>query len=115
MKKITIGLLLCILCFISCISTSPVCITSSNTPLMNKKISQNLGKVEANSGISFNSSYILGLWMIGKPDIQSAIDKALLQKGADALINIKCYENFYWFAIWGFKTVTVEGEAIKFE
>ncbi len=98
----------------SCITTSPVCLTSSNTPLNNKSIIENFGRVEGKSDFfSFQGSSILGLYMIGKPDIQQAIDNALAVHNADALINIKCYENNYWFIIWGKTTVTIEGEAVK--
>ena len=100
----------------SCITTSPVCLTSSNTPIHDKKIEMNLGKVEGSSDFfSLSGSSILGLWMIGRPDIQEAIDNALLEREADALINIKCYSTNYWFILWGFSTVTVEGEAVVFE
>jgi hypothetical protein len=117
LKKIILSVLagLVGICTFSCITTTPVCLTSSNTPLHNKKIAENLGKVEGTSDLFSNGSLILGLWMIGKPDIQQAIDKALAKKDGHALINVKCYQNFYWFLLWGFSTVTVEGEVVRFE
>ena len=102
----------CIFTLSSCITTRPVCLTSSNTPLYNKKISENKGKVKGSSNMTFS---ILGLWMIGKPDIQNAINEALQKKEADALINIKCYEDNYYLILLGLTRVTVEGEAVKFE
>ena len=54
----------------SCITT-PVCLTASNTPLNNREIEANLGPVNGSSGI--NCFSILGLWMIGRPDIESAV------------------------------------------
>ncbi|MBN2042115.1 MAG: hypothetical protein JW864_18920 [Spirochaetes bacterium] len=102
----------CIIATSSCLSTRPVCLTSSNTPLNNKKISENKGKVKGRSNMTWS---ILGLWMLGKPDIQTAIDDAKQQKDADALINIKCYEDDYYLIFFGLTRVTVEGEAVKFE
>jgi len=71
-----------------------------------------MGKVKGKSGMTWS---ILGLWMIGRPDIQSAIDKALQKNEADALINIKCYEDDYYLILFGLTRVSVEGEAVKFE
>ena len=104
----TIIILIVVGCILSC--ATPVCITSSNTPLNDKKITENLGKVEGESNSCFA---ILGLWMLGKPDIQTAIDDALNKKKADALINIKCYETTYYFIVGSITKVIVEGEAIK--
>jgi hypothetical protein len=98
------------LAFLLSCATSPVGITSSNTPLHNKNITENLGKVDGESGIRFA---LLGLWMFGQLDIQSAIDDALSKKGGDALINIKCYETNTYFIIGSVKKVRVEGEAVK--
>ncbi len=108
----TIIILFCIAFMLSC-ATTPVSITSSNTPLNDKKIAENLGKVEGER--KFNCFAIFGLWMIQKPDIQSAIDDALYKKKADALINIKCYEEWQYYFFISFTRVIVEGEAVKFQ
>lgn len=102
--------LCCIISLSSCVTT-PVSITASNTPLHDKIIAENLGKVEGESNLRFA---ILGLWMIGKPDIQEAIDDALAKKKAEALINIKCYEVYYYFFAGSLTRVVIEGEAVKF-
>lgn len=109
---IVITLFAFIISISSCVTTKPVCLTSSNTPLNNKKIAENKGKVTGKSNMTWS---ILGLWMLGKPDIQSAVDKALQKKDADALINVKCYEDDYYLILFGLTRVTVEGEAVKFE
>jgi hypothetical protein len=96
---------------LSC-ATTPVSITSSNTPLNDKKIAENLGKVEGKGNLTVS---IFGLWMVQKPDIQSAIDDALYKKKADALINIKCYEEWQYYFFISFTRVIVEGEAVKFQ
>jgi hypothetical protein len=98
--------------FMLACATTPVSITSSNTPLNDKRIAENLGKVDGKSDYCFA---VFGLWMIGKPDIQAAIDNALNKKKADALINIKCYEDWKYFLFVSFTRVIVEGEAIKFQ
>ncbi|MBN2403398.1 MAG: hypothetical protein JXN64_13520 [Spirochaetes bacterium] len=107
----TIIIIFFIGCMLSC-ATTPVSVTSSNTPLNEKRIAENLGKVE---GVSFPCYSIFGIWMLGWPDIQSAIDSALAENGADALINIKCYEKWTYFLFFSITTVIVEGEAVTFQ
>ncbi len=92
-------------------STVPVCITSSTTPLNNKIIKENLGKSEG----SDNTLSLLGLWMIGRPDIDLAIEKAILKKNGDALINVRCYETSKWYFFYSVNIVTVVGDVVKFE
>ncbi len=104
-------ILFCIASFATC-ATTPVSITSSNTPLNGKRISENLGKVEGEGNLSVA---IFGLWSIQRPDIQSAIDDALYKKKADALINIKCYESWQYYFFISFTRVIVEGEAVKLQ
>jgi len=102
-------LLAAVLIFNSC-STSPICATSSVTPMQGKVISENLGKAEGRD----TAFSILGLYMIGRPDLGIAIDEALKKKGGDTLINVSCYETFGWFLLFSTNTVKVEGEAVKF-
>ena len=94
----------------SCI-TAPVCLTSSTTPIQEKAVMQNLGKTEGTS----STWSVLGLWMIGRPDIGAAIDEAVQKKDGDALINVRCYETFRWYLLFSTTTVRVEGEAVKFQ
>ena len=99
---ITVGL------FSSC-STSPVCITSSLSPLNGMVVTENLGKCQGkDTAWSF-----LGLFMIGRPDIDRAIKNALSQNGGDTLINVRCYEVSRYFFLFGSNTVVVEGEAVR--
>jgi hypothetical protein len=98
--------------FMLACATTPVSITSSNTPFNDKRILENLGKVEGESNYCFA---VFGLWMIGKPDIQAAIDDAITKKKADALINIKCYEYWRYVFFVSFTKVIVEGEAVKLQ
>ena len=93
---------------VSC-STSPVCVTPSITPLNRKMVTENLGKTSGED----NAYSVLGLWMIGHPDVDSAIDEAVKQKGADTLINVRCYESTSYFLFFSRTTVRVEGEAVK--
>ena len=44
-------------------ATTPVSITSSNTPLNNKKITENLGKVEGEGNLAVS---VFGLWMLSQ-------------------------------------------------
>jgi hypothetical protein len=111
-KNFKVMIILFILCSLFACATTPVSITSSNTPLNDKKIAENIGKVEGESKYCIS---VFGFWMIGKPDIQMAIDDALSKKKADALINIKCYEDWKYIFFVSFTKVIVEGEAVKFQ
>ncbi len=93
----------------SCITT-PVTVTSSTTPVHDKKLTANYGKVQG----SHRAWSVFGLWMVGRPDIDIAIQEALKKNGGDALINVTCYETTAWFFFVSSHTVTVEGEAVEF-
>ena len=111
MKKHLIIITLCAGAFFtaSC-STAPICATSSVTPLQGKTVAENLGKTSgADSAFS-----ILGLYMIGRPDLDTAIGKAIAAKGGDTLINVRCYQTDSYFLLFSITKVTVEGEAVKF-
>ena len=96
--------------FLSACITTPVSVTSSTTPVHDKKVTVNYGPVQG----SHRAWSVLGLWMIGRPDIDKAIQNALQQKGGDALINVTCYEKTAWFLFVSMHTVVVEGEAVSF-
>ena len=97
------------LIFGSC-STSPISYTSSVTPMEGKRVVEYLGKTEGN-----DSAYsILGIYMIGRPDLDAALKSAIEKKGADTLLNVSCYETYSWFILFSKTTVSVEGEAVKF-
>jgi hypothetical protein len=108
-KFFTIILMSGALFFTAC-STAPVCVTSSVTPMQGKVIIENLGKAEG----SDTAVSILGLYMIGRPDLDLAIKNALAVKGGDTLINVRCYETSGYFLLFSINTVKVEGEAVKF-
>jgi hypothetical protein len=91
--------------------TSPVALTSSTTPVHDKKIIMNYGPVQG----SHRVWSVFGLWMVGRPDIDLAIQDALKQKGGDALINVSCYEKTAWFFFVSMHKVVVEGEAVSFD
>jgi hypothetical protein len=96
--------------FLSSCLTTPVSVTSSTTPVHDKKVTVNYGPVQG-----YHRAWsVFGLWMIGRPDIDKAIQNALQQKGGDALINVTCYEKTAWFLFVSMHTVVVEGEAVSF-
>ncbi len=109
MKRIIPGVLFitCVM-FIGC-STSPICVTDSVTPLQGKTITEKLGQC---SGSDTAWSF-LGLYMFGRPDIDEAIKEAVASKGADTIINVRCYEKWGYFLFFSTSTVIVEGEAVK--
>lgn len=113
MPKAIRSLTIIMLAFImnnACITT-PIGVTSSSTPVHDKKIVMNFGPVRGSDRVWS----VFGLWMIGRPDIDRAIQDALKQKGGDALINVTCYEKTSWFFFVSSHTVMVEGEAVSFE
>ncbi len=95
---------------ISCMTT-PVTVTSSTTPLQNRKITADHGRVQG----SHKAWSVFGLWMIGRPDIDLAIKDALSKKGGDALVNVTCYERTAWFFFVSMHQVFVEGDAVSLE
>lgn len=110
MKKIIITNLTAAVLFFNACSTTPVCVTSSVTPMEGKVIAENLGKTEG-SDTAFS---VLGLFMIGRPELDLAIKEAITKKGGDTLINVSCYETWGYFLLGSVNTVKVEGEAVKF-
>ena len=96
------------LSFAGC-STTPVCLTSAITPLDGKTIDVNLGKTKG----SDTAYSVLGLFMIGRPDIGTAVNDALNSSGGDTLINVHCYESYYYFILFSANTVVVQGDAVK--
>ncbi len=112
MKHIHLFFILITICAVlaGCTTTTPVCITSSVTPMYGKTVSENLGKCEgSDTAFSF-----LGIFMFGRPDLDTAIGEALAQKGGDTLINVRCYETSRYFLLFGTTTAVVEGDAVKF-
>lgn len=109
-KHLAIPALCTTLLCASCI-TAPVCITSSTTPIINKTITENLGRVSG----QHRTWALLGAWMFKRPDMDVAIQNALSEKGGDALINVRCYQTVNWYLFFSITTVTVEGDAVKFE
>ena len=91
---------------ISCIT--PAGITTATTPLYDKVIVENHGKVRDTDSVWA----LFGLWMFGRPDIDEAINDALSQKGGNALINVKVYNNKQFFFLFSRDQVIVEGEAV---
>ena len=110
MKKSILFIILVLLFLLleSC-STTPICVTSSVTPIQNKLITENLGKTSGtDSALS-----VLGIYMIGRPDIDIALERAKLSKNADTLINVRCYETYGYYLLFSISTVRVEGDAVK--
>ena len=111
MKKFFLFIMAITLCIMlnGCV-TSPVCVTSTLTPLQGRTVTENLGRCSG----SDTAWSILGIYMIGRPDINLAIKAALDSKKGDTMINVRCYETYGYFLFFSTTTVTVEGDAIKF-
>ena len=90
-------------------STVPIASTSSATPLAGKTITENLGKVKG----SDSAWSVLGLYMIGRPDIDAAMKQALESNGGDALTNVRLYKRWSYFVVVDCTTVIVEADAVK--
>ena len=109
-RIISLILLLSTVLFFSC-STIPMGMTSSTTPLKGRVIFENSGRSEGEA----RSLSVLGLWMIGKPDIDLAIENAVRRKNGDALINVRWYEKTSYYLLFSITTVNVVGDVVKFE
>ncbi len=109
MKKIILTLTAAVIIAFSGCSTAPISVASSNTPIQNKIISENLGFAKG----EYTTYSVLSLWMVGRPEIDVAVNQAIALKGGDALINIKIYEKKRFYLIFSTTTVIVEGEAVK--
>ncbi len=109
MKKIIpiIFVMILITVLISCVT--PMGMTSSSTPLYNKTITENLGQAEGSNW----SWSLLGLWSIGRPDMDKAINNAIASKNGDALINVRWYEKHYYFVLFSITKVIVTGQVVK--
>ncbi|MCL2025607.1 MAG: hypothetical protein FWG92_02250 [Leptospirales bacterium] len=109
MNKLIIAVFAALLLSLAGCSTTPICLTSAITPLDGKNIDANLGKAKG----SDTAYSVLGLFMIGRPDIGTAVNNALTSSGGDTLINVRCYQTYYYFFFWSSSTVVVQGDAVK--
>lgn len=106
---ILIGLMISFAAGVAC-STVPISATSTLTPLEGKTVAENLGKTKGTD----SAFSVLGLYMIGRPDIDLAMKEALAAKQADTLINVRLYQRWSYFLLFDYTTVIVEGDAVKF-
>lgn len=88
---------------------TPMGMTSSSTPLHNRAIVEILGQAEGSDW----SWSLLGLWSVGLPNMDKAINKAIASKNGDALINVRWYEKHYYFVLFSVTKVIVTGQVIK--
>ncbi|NMB65960.1 MAG: hypothetical protein GYA16_13940 [Spirochaetes bacterium] len=88
---------------------TPMGMTASSTPLHNRIIVENLGQAEGSDW----SWSLFGLWSVGRPDMDRAIDEAIASKNGDALINVRWYEKHYYFVLFSITKVIVTGQVIK--
>ena len=102
--SMALALFMCAAC-----STTPVSLSSTITPMDDKVITENLGRVEGTD----SAFSILGLFMIGTPDIDMAINNALKVKGGDTLVNVHCYEVYRYYLFFSTNTVLIQGYAVK--
>ncbi|MEJ5360793.1 MAG: hypothetical protein WHV26_01925 [Spirochaetota bacterium] len=109
MKKLILFLLLFMITAVITSCVTPMGMTSSSTPLYNKTITENLGQAEGSDW----SWSLLGLWSIGKPDMDKAINNAIASKNGDALINVRWYEKHYYFVLFSITKVIVTGQVVK--
>ncbi|MCX8123901.1 MAG: hypothetical protein N3F66_07020 [Spirochaetes bacterium] len=88
---------------------TPMGMTSSSTPLHNKVIIENLGQAQGSDW----SWSLFGLWSVGRPDMDNAINEAIASKNGDALINVRWYQKHYYFVLFSVTKVIVTGQVIK--
>jgi len=109
MNKLIIAIFTASLLLFAGCSTAPVGIAPSITPLNEKTINTNLGQA-----VGKDSAYsVLGLFMVGRPDIRTAVNNALNSSGGDTLINVQLYRTYRHFILFSVSTVVVQGDAVK--
>jgi hypothetical protein len=109
MNKLAITLLLAALLALLACSTTPVSLAPSIAPMGEKTVAENIGEARGES----SAWSVLGLFMVGTPDISLAISSALSSSGGDTLIDVRCYEVYRYYVLFSTTTVVVEGKAVK--
>ena len=109
MKKLVLFAIITATLLAASCSTAPICATSSITPMEGKKVTENLGRTSG----SDSAFSVFGLFMIGSPDMQKAIEKALKEKGGDTLINVRCYEVMRYYLLFSTTEFVIYGDAVK--
>jgi len=106
-KLMLTGLALFLAVLTGCVT--PMGMTASTTPLQGKEMEM-LGKAEG----SDTAWSVLGVFSVGRVDIDKAIERAVAQKGGHALINVRWYETTYYFILCSVNQLTVTGDVVKF-
>ena len=119
MKKITILLILMGL-ITGCTSTRNLGMLSKSTADPGSVITSSQSYKEIGSASAQACRYfLLGIIPWGDSTVTTALDKALAEKGGDALINVSVSSSLYGFVpiynVFCYTCTTVEGIAIKFE
>ena len=119
MKKITILLMLMGL-IAGCTSTRNLGMLSKSTADPGSVITSSQSYKEIGSASAQACRYfLLGIIPWGDSTVTTALDKALAEKGGDALINVSVSSSLYGFVpiynVFSYTCTTVEGIAIKFE
>ena len=119
MKKITILLMLMGL-IAGCTSTRNLGMLSKSTADPGSVITSSQSYKEIGSASAQACRYfLLGIIPWGDSTVTTALDKALAEKGGDALINVSVSSSLYGFVpiynVFCYTCTTVEGIAIKFE
>lgn len=81
----------------------------ASEPVSGKTISDNLGDTEGS-----DSTFRLLWFMIGSPDLDSAMKEAKESKNADAVINAEVKETRYSFILFSIDRIKIKGEAVRF-
>ena len=98
--------------FINC-ATSSSGITTSNIPVVNRKYTV-LGPVQ-NTETWYTFDVALFGFPLDKPPIDKIVNRAISEKNADALINIKYWQDKIILLFITINRIGISAEAIKFE
>jgi hypothetical protein len=108
------------LCLAGCSSTGTLGIVTRSAAdpaslLKSGRTFQELGPVEGQACRHF----VLAIIPWGEADFAKAVEKALVEKGGDALLNVSVETSLYGFVpiynVYSFTCTTVKGVAIKFQ
>ncbi len=94
-------------------TTTSAGMTTSNVPVVNKKY-QVVGQVSGQKGWLAIDLGIIGV-PLSEPPINSLVDSLIAEKEADALINIRYWNDKMIFFLITYHRIGITAEAIKFE
>ncbi|MCB1178208.1 MAG: hypothetical protein KDK36_11555 [Leptospiraceae bacterium] len=112
MKFLNLMILGSILLILNC-ATSSAGLATSNIPIVNKEYDV-IGPVEGKKGWITVDLAIIGV-PLNEPPMHALVDELITKNDADALINIKYWNDKMVFPIITYNRIGINAEAVKFK